>query len=460
MNKGKEALKTTLLCGLIILSVILAMFSWTMDEYFYSAVSIKDVVEIAVGQLRLSSSGPPAHTSGPSDNTFTPLKAVYSEGGYKYMLSSDRQTMQDFGKTLRRAVSASLSVPGVSLTLSNGLVRWDNALKTNHMLVDFGSELNLSAYMDMIGAKPAEDLSGLSFRRMIIAPDSEENEIDILFKTSEGSAVHIYCSYVPDSAVTLFSMAKNEGEDCGLLYAFEYNESFPEILPRQIASETLISRAPVTLPRLAPANSLEASGENAAQKRRELISAFGFSHSSVNVYDYSDGRVSYVDNSLSSLEISVLGNIRYVSSQKGPGIPVFNTGTSGAILLRRYDMVNACYAMLSSIESASVESAAILQLSDISYGNGIYTLRFDYYYKGMRIDLGEPAATFNLQGGYIKSAVIRPKSFVPTSETKKLISQTDAIRIHALNYGPTYRHYLDVTYFEDADTGLLNPFWS
>lgn len=317
-----------------------------------------------------------------------PLKSVITnETGLRYGVEYDGAAMSTVYSSLGTLLGEALGSSGEMTEISEE--EWRLALGGKNVYFDYVNEFPLELIAAWLGTEVSGDAASREVSRLMLA-------------AGEGEQVVLYCmdnagACFMASTASLYTSLAEEAYGytiSGVSFAFELGDGYSGG-----GAYTLISPAGFEMNRIIASSPLSSSGAES------ILSAFGMNPLTTANYVESDGTLVYVESD-GTLRVGPDETVIYRRTAN-PGALAIDT-QAGLAQAAEY-----CRALTARTLGALAGGASIYLSSVEVHDDGDISLRFDYYWNGVRVILpgDEAAAEYEIAGGSVRYAVLRPRRY-------------------------------------------------
>ena len=332
---------------------------------------------------------------------------------------------------------------------------WETVVAGGGILLDYGAD-----YPFQLGARladhPFDKMGGVIFRYLYLT--LQEGTINFYLEDLQGGG--IYRAVLEDG-----ELAEGYRPLFNTLYSAD--GTFQTTLYCDFGGEAGIQPlnkcgAPPFIGALTVQNPIydQASDSFSPQPLNSILKVFQLNPSPLNAYPEKDGTLVYVEN-VSNARISRAGVLEYTANSTANGISIETFVGEGDY--QAADMVLAALGLIRSFDQSTAGGAARLYFQSVAFDAKTrrYTVNFDYYYNGIRLESDGPAATVVLSSGRIVEAKILFQNVQKVSQEGRLADFEQAARIllskrgqgaPAVSLEPVYR-------LSEEQSARLLPVW-
>lgn len=468
---GKARLKSIVLVGLILCSIVLTCRIWFSEKLWPDGYNFFANIQFSFGKGELQSTLTKETLSDPSRIVVTNIekRSVYTP---------DTGETTQLLQTVKDVLKLALTTSG---TTSATEEEWKGALRSKSIHVTYPVAYDGRLFANMMGV-PQETVGLKAVQEFVIfAGDIVSSNVSVYSRDAvSGEVVKIAVRY--DKAALAAMIEQMAVHSIGTLsYSFElhFDDHMQDPEVQQPDSNTMVSQnvylesdVLVMLNRntgrmMKEINLLYDNDYNQGMVE-EILRCFGYNSSSSRKYKESDNSIVYVEN-YGTMKIHPNGLVEYKAVDLEKGIPLDDaaSGTSYDSILACVDFVNSLWNSVYPGQKLNVNiSSNVVDIRDKDF-----TLAMDYYADGTVVSVELPqtnshetlehAVEIQISNNRIVSYRQLMTFFEPTEETIKIGSAIDALDVlfadSQLNGNSISDLYL--TYVMSGST-LWRPTWA
>ncbi len=459
----KERIKDIVLIALVLCSLLLTGKIWLNDKLWPDGYNFFTQLHGKFSALFSD------ETTEDTRNLLSPAHmiayTVKNSDHASYAVTKSNENYLAVRSFCDETLATALAQPQKNITAVDEAA-WKNALFTNGMYLDYGTNIPGSVFCALSGVSTQTVIAG-------IAPN-----IRYAIITSEGNIVSNIVVYLRDAQNNSFKIATQQSKASlttvldSLKDYVTPNNRFSFFIGADTAtsemgevlfnSYLLLTENETQLPGLSVQNPIYEDGsyELSQSFAEKLLRCFSMNPKTAKKYTDAEENIIFLQNQ-STLKISKSGHVEYTAAtgQNGFALPETNSMDHAALARGAVGLIYDVYNVFS-------DQPAQLYMTDLAVSDAQFNLGLDYNINGAKVitDLsGAHAASIQIVNGYVQHVSVLLRAYAPTEQLTTLPSSYTAVdRIFAqleTDNQNTVIENMFIGYYDRGANAELQPTW-
>lgn len=464
-EKYREPAKSVLLGALICSAMFLTCRVWIYGELMpMQKFSVGGMLQFLRNGMTQGYATLSSNTLQAADNhLFIPNVVQVTKDGETQTVAVNARQLYDTHVLVRDLLVSMYSGTTVRVTKSVSQEEWQQAVQSDGVLLDFGTQLTSNLYWEYLGENGMKDtrIEDFSFRYLCVAQGK-----GVYFRSAQGETVLLPMTTgapVTDVIDMVRSMQQGRGQ-----YHFAWQDDsavVQQALERGLSADQLLPEQAVYVPVLEVSNPLSADNAELRQQWKDkILQYFAYNPATLMYYTTDEGE-NYVESS-SILRLDYDGTVEYRASEGKRGISILTESNSADGALSEYELVRGVYEFLSRMDPTLRGGDAQIRYVGMREGDeDSITLYFRYNCEGVDIydtSISEAegcSIQVEVQGGYITHLTMRMRNYVVREGRLPVLRVQAALAsLGQAQQGSNYA--LEMYYLDDASDSVVTAgYW-